>query len=136
MLHLCLILFVFVFGHVRSQLPSLKLLSYLWNTGTSLSDSMTQVHSIILLCLTIIVLVTFSSVGLIENVESRSTELKNTVVNMANKENRQHSTETAMREVSVGIWHPTSAETCMWGTMTGCHAGYQEVSRCHTRGES
>ena len=61
---------------------------------------MIQVHSVILLCLTIIVLVTFSSVGLIENVESRSTESKNTVVNMANKENRKHSIETAMREVS------------------------------------
>ena len=32
--------------------------------------------------------------------------------------------------------HPISAETCMWGTVTGCHTGYREVDRCHTRGES
>ena len=32
--------------------------------------------------------------------------------------------------------HPTSAETVMWGTATDHHIGYQEVSRCRTRGES
>ena len=32
--------------------------------------------------------------------------------------------------------HPTSAETRMWGTATGCHAGCQEFSRCQTRAES
>ena len=34
------------------------------------------------------------------------------------------------------IWHPISAETCMYGTVTGYHVGHQQVSRCRTRGES
>ena len=35
----------------------------------------------------------------------------------------------------IWIWHSTSTETGMWGTVTSCHAGYQQVNRCHTRGE-